>query len=100
MTDEAIRLAGRDVARKFGLDPAATIMVGALATARRYGRVNAVPSAEERAELLALAGDADHFERFVEAASSRASQFILCEGPWAVILGRAERLSAQQAVVC
>lgn len=94
MTPDSLRQAGRLVAEHYRLDAAAVVMVGAIAATGHRG--GAMPSAEERAELLSLAGDADHFAQFLEAATSRAHQFASVR--WTMIQATAERFSAQQAV--
>ena len=94
VSTEDRRRAGRLVAMHYRLDPAAVVMVGAIAARGQCGGAN--PSAEERAELLALAGTSDGFERFVEAATSRAVQF--ASARWKMIQVAAERLAAEKPV--
>jgi hypothetical protein len=96
MTDDLIRKVARAVARRENLDPAAKVLVGALAVAR-YRHVPVCHSAEERAELLSLAETSDGIERFTEAATSRAHQFVAAH--WKVILRHCERLSGAEAVL-
>ena len=95
MTPDARRRAGRLVARHHRLDPAAAVMVGAVAETGQRG--GATPSAEDRAELLSIAGNANGFERFIEAATSRAVQF--ASARWKTILEQAERMAERNAVV-
>ena len=95
MTPDALRHAGRLVARDYRLDDAAVVMVGCIAASGRPG--SAVPSAEERAELLCIAESSDGIERFIEAATSRAVQF--ASARWPMILAHAERLAAEMAAV-
>lgn len=89
---DALRHAARRLARRDGLDRAAEVMVGAIAATGRLGGVS--PSAEERAELVSIAGDADGCELFIEAATSRALQFAASR--WELIEAAAERLAPVQ----
>lgn len=92
LNEHEIRRFACALASHRGIDPAASVMAGAVAVARGRGHFSASPTAEERAELLALAGHADDFQAFVEAATARAYQF-LSPAILRLILERAERLS-------
>lgn len=91
-TPDALRHAARRLARQRGLDPAAVVMAGAIAATGRHR--GATPSAEERAELVSIAGDADGCELFIEAATSRARQFT--DAQRKLIEAMAERLAAAE----
>lgn len=90
MEPDTLRQSARRISRHFQLDDRATVMLGCIACGRN------TPSAEERAELVAIAGSTGDIERFIEAATSRAVQF------WhqhrRMILATAERLSAEKLV--
>lgn len=91
---DTLRRSGRLIAEHHHLDPAAIVMVGCIAATGRL--VTATPSAEERAELVALAETTDGLEHFIESATSRAVQF--ASARWKLILAHAERLAAENLV--
>ena len=92
MNRDTLRQAGRLIAEHCGLDAAASVMVGCISAAG----VRATPSAEDRAELVSIAGSSGDIERFIEAATSRAVQFFGTHRK--AILTTAERLSAENLV--
>lgn len=82
----ALRVAGRLA------DPAARVVLGAVAVAKHQHHGAAVLSAEERAELASMAAATWlSLEDFTAAAISRASQLLERPGVWRIILQVAGR---------